>query len=99
MSSKADDFDVRYRDAGTAGPGRPVDDGGYRGIAGDIDYDLGYDSPGWDTQGFRRPEADFGESHESGRSRDTERGGVGTAVRPGPGPGHAPRAGGPGGPR
>ena len=69
MSSKADDFDVRYRDAGTAGHGRPAADGGYRGNAGDVDYDLGYDSPGWDTQGFRRPEADFTDSHEPGRSR------------------------------
>ena len=60
-----------------------------RGNAGDVDYDLGYDSPGWDAQGFRRPEADFTDSHESGRSRDLERGGVGTAVRPDPG--RAPR--------
>ena len=59
MSSKADDFDVRYRDAGPAEHGRPAADGGYRGNAGDVDYDLGYDSPGWDAQGFRRPEADF----------------------------------------
>ena len=89
MSSKADDFDVRYRDAGPAEHDRPAADGGYRGNAGDVDYDLGYDSPGWDTQGFRRPEADFIDSHESGRSRDMERGGVGTAVRSDPG--HAPR--------
>ena len=89
MSSKADDFDVRYRDAGPAEHGRPAADGGYRGNAGDVDYDLGYDSPGWDAQGFRHPEADFIDSHESGRSRDMERGGVGTVVRPDPG--HAPR--------
>ena len=85
MSSKADDFDVRYRDAGAAGRGRPPADGGYRGNAGnagDVDYDLGYDSAGWDTQGFRRPEADFTDSHEAGRSHDVGRGGVGTAVRP-----------------
>ena len=82
MSSKADDFDVRYRDAGTAGHGRPAADGGYRGNAGDVDYDLGYDSTGWDTQGFRRPEADFTDSHETGPSRDFGGGGVGTAVRP-----------------
>ena len=82
MSSKADDFDVRYRDAGTAGHGRPAADGGYRGNAGNVDYDLGYDSTGWDTQGFRRPEADFTDSHETGPSRDFGGGGVGTAVRP-----------------
>jgi len=82
VSSKADDFDVRYRDAGTAGRGRPPADGGYRGNAGDVDYDLGYDSAGWDTQGFRRPEADFVDSHEAGRSHDAGHGGVGTAVRP-----------------
>ena len=34
MSSKADDFDVRYRDVGTAGHDRPAADGGYRGNAG-----------------------------------------------------------------
>ena len=78
MSSKADDFDVRYRDIGTAEHGRPAADGGYRGNAGDVDYDLGYDAPGWDTQGFRRPEADLLDSHEPGRAG----GGVGTAVRP-----------------
>jgi membrane peptidoglycan carboxypeptidase len=65
-----------------AGHGRPAADGDYRGNAGDVDYDLGYDSTGWDTQGFRRPEADFADSHEAGRSRDFDRGGVGTAVRP-----------------
>jgi len=85
VSSKAEDFDVRYRDTGTAGHGRPAADGGYRGSAGDVDYDLGYDSPGWDTQGFRRPEAGFADDDEPGRSRGPERGGgggVGTAVRP-----------------
>ena len=80
MSSKADDFDVRYRDAGTAGHGRPAD-GGYRGNAGNVDYDLGYDAPGWDTQGFRRPEADYLDSHETGQSAGVQGGGVGTAVR------------------
>ncbi len=70
MSSKADDFDVRYRDVGTPGHGRPAADGGYRSNAGagDIDYDLGYDAGGWDTQGFRRPEADFLGSHEPGQA-------------------------------
>ena len=91
MSSKADDFDVRYRDAGAAGQGRQPADGGYRGNAGEIDYDLGYDAPGWDTQGFRRPDADPLDSHGprdgydgTGREPGLTRGGVGTAVRPEP---------------
>jgi membrane peptidoglycan carboxypeptidase len=94
VSSKADDFDVRYRDAGPAGHGRPPADGGFRGNAGEIDYDLGYDAPGWDTQGFRRPEADLPDSHGgrdghgspdgTGRDSGLTRGGVGTAVRPEP---------------
>ena len=83
MSSKADDFDVRFRDAGPAGHGRPQADGGFRGNAADVDYDLGYDAPGWDTQGFRRPEAGYVDSHESGRASGRRHGGgVGTAVRP-----------------
>ena len=64
MSSKADDFDVRYRDVGTVGPGRPAAGGGYQGNAADVDYDLGYDAEGWDTQGFRRPEPGYLDSHE-----------------------------------
>ena len=98
MSSKADDFDVRYRDVGTAGHGRSAADGGYRGNAGDVDYDLGYDAEGWDTQGFRRPEADYLDSHDAGGTgagagngagsgstgsgSASSIGGVGTAVRP-----------------
>ena len=92
MSSKADDFDVRYRDVGTAGDVRPAADGGYRGGAGDVDYDLGYDAEGWDTQGFRRPEADYLDSREPGYADPIGAGaapagagnagaGVGTAVR------------------
>ena len=71
MSSKADDFDVRYRDAGETGQGGPAANGGYGGT---VDYDLGYDATGWDTNGFRRPEADYVDSHagahpaQSGRS-------------------------------
>ncbi len=80
MSSKADDFDVRYRDIGTAGPELPAADGGYRDNAGDVDYDLGYDAEGWDTQGFRRPEAGYLDSHEPGYA-DGAGIGVGTAVR------------------
>ncbi len=100
MSSKADDFDVRYRDVGTPEHGRPAADGGYRSNAGDVDYDLGYDAAGWDTQGFRRPEADFLDSREPGQAGvmaggagsdavggagAVSAGGVGTAVRPGHG--------------
>jgi hypothetical protein len=80
VSSKADEFDVRHRDVGPAGPGRPAADGGYRGNATDVDYDLGYDAEGWDTQGFRRPEADYLDSHESGYAEGAGIG-VGTAVR------------------
>jgi len=82
VSSKADDFDVRYRDAGAARGGRPAADGGFRGNAGDVDYDLGYDAPGWDTQGFRRPDADYLDSHEPAQAASLEGGGVGTAARP-----------------
>jgi membrane peptidoglycan carboxypeptidase len=80
VSSKADDVDVRYRDIGTAGHDRPAADGGYRGNAGDVDYDLGYDAEGWDTQGFRRPEAGYIDSHEPGQAGGLGSG-VGTAVR------------------
>jgi membrane peptidoglycan carboxypeptidase len=80
VSSKADEFDVRHRDVGPAGPGRPAADGGYRGNATDVDYDLGYDAEGWDTQGFRRPEADYLDSHEPGYAEGAGIG-VGTAVR------------------
>ena len=90
MSSKADDFDVRYRDVDPAGPGRPAVGGGYRGNAADVDYDLGYDAEGWDTQGFRRPETDYLDGHEPGYAgatdvgagNDAAGGRVGTAVRP-----------------
>jgi len=73
VSSKADDFDVRYRDAAeTVGITRGRSGGGGYGVAGsavagsavtgpagNIDYDLGYDANGWDTNGFRRPEAGY----------------------------------------
>jgi membrane peptidoglycan carboxypeptidase len=68
VSSKADDFDVRYRDAGATGGiehGRSGPSGGYgvNGYGATIDYDLGYDTNGWDTNGFRSPEADYPDSH------------------------------------
>ena len=64
MSSKADDFDVRYRDGqdghawGDAADGGYADGGNGHGTLGaTVDYDLGYDANGWDTQGFRSPAA------------------------------------------
>jgi membrane peptidoglycan carboxypeptidase len=70
VSSKADDFDVRYRDGRD---GRAWDDGADGGdVAGDhgvfggtVDYDLGYDANGWDTQGFRSPTAGYSDHHET----------------------------------
>jgi membrane peptidoglycan carboxypeptidase len=82
VSSKADDFDVWFRDTGAAGNGNSAAGGGLGGNAGKVDYDLGYDAEGWDTQGFRRPEADRVDNHEPGHAG----GGVGTAIRPDHGP-------------
>ncbi len=44
---------------------------------GAVDYDLGYDAGGWDTQGFRSPEAVYRDIEGTRR-----RGGVGTAAPP-----------------
>jgi membrane peptidoglycan carboxypeptidase len=77
VSSKADDFDVRYRDV-RDGPGwdngpdgadsvtghQLPGDGGVAG--GSVDYDLGYGASGWDTQGFRSPEAAYLDSKDTG---------------------------------
>ncbi len=52
MTSRADDFDVRHR---TNGTGRHRGPGGAGTAADGVDYDLGYDENGWDTQGFRTP--------------------------------------------
>jgi membrane peptidoglycan carboxypeptidase len=74
VSSKADDFDVRHRDGRDGRAWGTGADGGYdRGYTGDdhgvlggtVDYDLGYDANGWDTQGFRRPEAGYPDNHET----------------------------------
>ena len=81
MSSKADDFDVRYRGDGRDGRawGNGADgdhgDGGYAGndqgaVGGTVDYDLGYDANGWDTQGFRSPTAGYLDNHEIGQLGD-----------------------------
>jgi membrane peptidoglycan carboxypeptidase len=42
---------------GVGGHGRPGVNGGDAGSGGGIDYDLGYDANGFDTDGFRSPEA------------------------------------------
>jgi len=80
LSSKADDFDVRFRDDregrawGSGADGNYANggdgDGGYDGndhgaIGGTVDYDLDYDANGWDTQGFRRPEVGYPDHHET----------------------------------
>jgi membrane peptidoglycan carboxypeptidase len=70
VSSKADDFDVRYRDERDGRAGGDGADGGYVGddngvFGGTVDYDLGYEDNGWDTQGFRRPEGGFSDHHET----------------------------------
>jgi membrane peptidoglycan carboxypeptidase len=70
VSSKADDFDVQHRDMRNSRPGSDGADGRYPSgdyapleshgvLRSTIDYDLGYDANGWDTQGFRRPEAGY----------------------------------------
>ena len=97
MSSKADDFDVRYRDAGAAGriePGPAVSSHDVTGYGGSIDYDLGYDANGWDTNGFRSAAADYLDGHEPvpvthAVTREASTAGV-TAPRP-----SAPRTSGP----
>src|SRR5580658_3678055 len=34
-------------------------------LGGTVDYDLGYDANGWDTQGFRSPAAGYLDNHET----------------------------------
>jgi len=81
VSSKADDFDVRYRDAGESG----YDPSGNGGHGGAVDYDLGYAANGWDTNGFRSPEAGYQDRDEAGQvgRSGTNQASIGTAVRPG----------------
>ncbi len=51
-----------------------------------IDYDLGYDANGWDTQGFRRPEAGYlGGKASAEAAGDLDGSGVGAAPRRGNG--------------
>jgi membrane peptidoglycan carboxypeptidase len=97
LSSKADDFDVRYR--GDSRDGRAWGDGaegdhGAMGGSGTVDYDLGYDANGWDTQGFRSPTAGYLDNHETAPLGDGDSG-VGTAGRPRHGGSHARPAGAP----
>jgi membrane peptidoglycan carboxypeptidase len=75
VSSKADDFDVRYRDGRDGHAWGSGADGDYAGgghagndhevLGGTVDYDLGYDANGWDTQGFRSPAAGYLDNHET----------------------------------
>ena len=73
MSSRADDFDVRYRDQRDGAAGGSEADGGYWNsgggdngvLGGTVDYDLGYDANGWDTQGFRSPAASYLDSRDT----------------------------------
>jgi membrane peptidoglycan carboxypeptidase len=58
-------------------PGRPGWDNGADGdYVGAADYDLGYDANGWDTQGFRSPEAGYldGKQADSVGTATTHRG-------------------------
>ena len=70
MSSKADDFDVRFRDGqdgrawGNEADGDHASDD-HGALGGTVDYDLGYDANGWDTQGFRSPVAGNLDDHET----------------------------------
>jgi len=91
VSSKADDFDIRYHDVRNGdsfanGAGAGYDSGAGAGYAsGDyagggypggydipagpgstVDYDLGYDAQGWDTQGFRRPQEGYPDGQATG---------------------------------
>jgi membrane peptidoglycan carboxypeptidase len=109
VSSKADDFDVRYRDGGYPNGGYP-DGSGYETPGGNgntVDYDLGYDAAGWDTQGFRRPQAGDPDDQatgylDAGRATRTRTGRTGSHARTAgirePGPPSAGAGGGPWGP-
>jgi membrane peptidoglycan carboxypeptidase len=44
-------------------------------FSGTVDYDLGYDANGWDTAGFRRPDADYLDSQDTGHVSGSEPGG------------------------
>ncbi len=62
-----------YGDDGYASTGYGDDGyangGGYEPRGGNgstVDYDLGYDAQGWDTQGFRRPETGYPEHQANG---------------------------------
>jgi membrane peptidoglycan carboxypeptidase len=64
--------------------------GGHGVLKSTVDYDLGYDANGWDTQGFRSPEAGYRDGKETGGLSSQVPGspddsGVGTAHRRGNG--------------
>src|SRR6516225_9568042 len=74
VSSKADDFDVRFREGQDGRAWGNGADEGYNGadagddhgvLGGTVDYDLGYDANGWDTQGFRSPAAGYPDHHQT----------------------------------
>ncbi|HLI36674.1 MAG TPA: transglycosylase domain-containing protein, partial [Streptosporangiaceae bacterium] len=83
MSSRADDFDVRHRGlaadrpGGFGAAGGPDGTGGFPAGSGTVDYDLGYDVGGWDTQGFRSLDAAYRDIEEA-----SHRAGVGVAAPP-----------------
>jgi membrane peptidoglycan carboxypeptidase len=52
VTSRADDFGVRYDDEDAS---RRKGNGAASGAPSGADYDLGYADPGWDTQGYRTP--------------------------------------------
>jgi membrane peptidoglycan carboxypeptidase len=83
VSSRADDFDVRHRGlaadrpGGFGAAGGPDGTGGFPAGSGTVDYDLGYDVGGWDTQGFRSLDAAYRDIEEA-----SHRAGVGVAAPP-----------------
>ena len=52
--------------AATPAAATPAADTSPPGQGSTVDYDLGYDAQGWDTQGFRRPQADYPDSQATG---------------------------------
>jgi len=130
VSSRADDFGLRYRDvrntesagrganggylsgeyshgghAGGGYTGEGYVGGGYDTPAGHgstVDYDLGYDAQGWDTQGFRSPGPDYHDTQagylDAGRSARTRNGQPGSHARTSGGRQAGPPTWGAGGP-
>jgi membrane peptidoglycan carboxypeptidase len=59
VTSRADDFGVRYDDEDAS---RRKGNGAASGAPSGVDYDLGYADPGWDTQGYRTPSGGYDRS-------------------------------------